>query len=234
MWSDEELCKKKCGPLNLTVATMSCLSKGHIAIKTVRIPQVKDLRSLLEDPRMDLKIILLVRDPRAIMASRIRAFPDEYLREWKIWNLKGWKPQYLNVTEITSVCRDMAASATMGAQAPPWLQGRYLLVRYEDVAFKPEEMAAEIYRFLGLEMDDQVRVWIAKNTKWTGKANVNQYSLIRDSKAAATNWRLELRFDIARTLQELCNDTMALLGYKHVHTAAELRDLSYSLMENRA
>lgn len=232
-WSDGALCSKRCGPLNLTVATMSCLSKGHIAIKTVWIPQVKDLRSLMEDPRMDLKIIHLVRDPRAIMTSRITAFSDEYLRGWKIWNSTGWKPQYLNVTEITSICKDMAASAALGAQAPPWLQGRYLLVRYEDVAFKPEEMAAEIYRFLGLEMDEQVQMWIAKNTKRTGRAYVDPYSTTRDSKAAATSWRLRLRFDIARTLQDLCNNTMTLLGYKPVHSAAELRDLSYSLMENR-
>lgn len=182
---------------------------------------------------MDLKIIHLVRDPRAIMASRIMTFKDEYLRGWKIWNSTGWKPQYLNVAEITSICKDMAASAAMGAQAPPWLQGRYLLVRYEDVAFKPEEMAAEIYRFLGVEMDDQVRRWIAKNTK-TGEANADPHLTVRDSKAAATSWRLHLRFDIARTLQDLCNNTMALLGYKHVHSAAELRDLSYSLIENRA
>lgn len=240
-WADGAWCSKKCGPLNLTVATMSCLSKGHIAIKTVRIPQVKDLRSLMEDPRMDLKIIHLVRDPRAIMASRIMAFPHEYLRAWRIWNSTGLKPQYLNLTEITSICKDMAASAATGAQAPPWLQGRYLLVRYEDVAFKPEEMATEIHRFLGLEMDDQVRMWIAKNTKSsalsrrrTGEANVDSYSTMRDSKAAATSWRLHLRFDIARTLQDLCNNTMALLGYKHVRSAAELRNLSYSLMKNGA
>lgn len=182
---------------------------------------------------MDLKIIHLVRDPRAIMASRIMTFEHEYLRAWRIWNSTGRKPQYLNVTEIVSNCKDMAASAAMGAQAPPWLQGRYLLVRYEDVALMPEEMAAEIYRFLGLEIDDRVRTWIAKNTK-TGKANANPFLTTRDSKAAATSWRLRLRFDIAKTLQDLCNNTMALLGYKHVHSAAELRDLSYSLMENRA
>lgn len=230
---DEAWCSKKCGPLNLTVATMSCLSKGHIAIKTVRIPQVKDLRSLMEDPRMDLKIIHLVRDPRAIMASRILAFGDEYLRAWRIWNSTGWKPQYLNVTEITNICKDMAASVAMGAQAPPWLQGRYLLLRYEDVLLKPEEMTAEIYRFLGLEMDDQVRTWIAKNTR-TSKDGGNPYLTTRDSKAAATSWRLRLRFDIAKTLQDLCNDTMPLLGYKRVHSAAELRNLSYSLVENRS
>ncbi|XP_075875497.1 carbohydrate sulfotransferase 1 isoform X2 [Nelusetta ayraudi] len=237
-WPNEIWCTEKCGPLNLTVASMSCLSKEHIVIKTVRIAQVKHLRSLMEDPRMDLRIIHLVRDPRAIMASRMTTFQDEYLRVWKIWNSTGRKPRYVDLTEITSICKDMAASAEMAAQGPPWLHGRYLLVRYEDLAFKPEEKAAEIYRFLGLEMEDQVRTWIAKSTNgsalsklMTGNARAIPYSI--DSKATATSWRLQLRFDIARTLQDECNSTLALLGYRHVHSAAELRNLSHSLMENR-
>lgn len=237
---DETWCPEKCGPLNLTVASMSCLSRGHTAIKTVRIPQVKDLRSLMEDPRMDLKIIHLVRDPRAIVASRITAFPDETLRAWKIWNSTGRKPPYLDLSEISATCRDMAASAEMGAQGPPWLQGRYLLLRYEDLAFKPEEKAAEMFRFLGLEMEDQVRTWISRNTNGSGssrptagRARLGPYSTKRDSAATARSWRLRLSFDIARTLQDLCNNTLALLGYRPVRSAAELRNLSHSLMEDR-
>ncbi|XP_068459043.1 carbohydrate sulfotransferase 1-like isoform X2 [Clinocottus analis] len=231
---DETWCPKKCGALNLTQASMSCLSREHVAIKTVRVPEVGDLRILTEDPRLDLKIVHLVRDPRAILASRMMAFSDQF-RAWKIWNATGRQPRYVDLTQITSTCKDMAASAETGLQRPAWLRGRYLLVRYEDLAFNPRDKATEIYRFVGLEMEDRVRMWIEKNTNSNGSSPSEwnyRYSTTRDSRATAESWRLRLGFDIVRTVQNLCNDTLALLGYKQVHSAAELRNLSHSLVEH--
>lgn len=229
---DETWCPKRCGALNLTLASLSCLSKGHVAIKTVRVPEVADLRTLTEDPRLDLKIIHLVRDPRAILTSRMMAFSDQF-RAWKIWNTTGRQPRYVDLSQITSTCKDMAASAETGLRRPVWLRGRYLLVRYEDLAFNPEDKAGEIYRFVGLEMEDRVRLWIAHNTNSNTSEWNYRYSTTRDSRATAESWRLRLGFDIVRTLQSLCNETLALLGYKQVHSVAELRNLSYSLVETR-
>ncbi|XP_074533822.1 carbohydrate sulfotransferase 1 isoform X2 [Halichoeres trimaculatus] len=231
---DEAWCPKKCGSLNLTLASMSCLSRGHVAIKTVRVPEVGDLRTLTEDPRLDLKIIHLVRDPRAVLASRMMAFSDQF-RAWKIWNATGRQPRYVDLSQITSTCKDMTASAETVLQKPAWLRGRYMPVRYEDLAFNPKEKAAEIYRFVGLEMEDRVRLWVEKNTKSNVVSPLEwnyRYSTSRDSRATAESWRLRLSFDVVRTVQNLCNDTLALLGYKLVQSAAQLRNLSHSLVDN--
>lgn len=231
---DEAWCPKKCRSLNLTLASMSCLSRGHVAIKTVRVPEVGDLRTLTEDPRLDLKIIHLVRDPRAILASRMMAFADQF-RAWKIWNATGRQPRYVDLSQITGTCKDMLSSAETGLQKPAWLRGRYMPVRYEDLAFNPKEKAAEIYRFVGLEMEDRVRFWVEKNTNssTTSPSEWNyRYSTSRDSRATAESWRLRLSFDVVRTVQSLCNNTLALLGYKQVQSAAQLRNLSHSLVEN--
>ncbi|KAK7891686.1 hypothetical protein WMY93_023649 [Mugilogobius chulae] len=59
--SSHALCSPPVCPDNPEV-----VSEGHVAIKTVRVPEVGDLRTLTEDPRLDLRIIHLVRDPRAI------------------------------------------------------------------------------------------------------------------------------------------------------------------------
>lgn len=232
---DETWCPKKCGALNFTLASLSCLSKPHVAIKTVRVPEVGDLRILTEDPRLDLKILHLVRDPRAILASRMAAFSDQF-RAWKIWNATRRQPRYVDLSQITSTCEDMAASAETGLRRPAWLRGRYLLVRYEDLALKPKDKAAEIYRFLGLEMEDRVRAWISKNTNGNGSSPSEwnyRYSTSRDSRATAESWRLRLGFDIVRTVQDLCNDTLVLLGYRAVQSAAQLRNMSHSLVERR-
>lgn len=232
---DEMWCPKKCGALNFSLASMSCLSKGHVAIKTVRVPEVGDLRTLTEDPRLDLRIIHLVRDPRAILASRMMAFSDQF-RAWKIWNATGRQPRYVDLSQITSTCKDMSASARTGLQRPAWLRGRYLLVRYEDLALNPKDKTEEIYRFVGLDKDVRVQMWISKNTNNnTGSpADWNyKYSTSRDSRATAESWRLRLSFDIVRTVQALCNDTLAQLGYRHVHSVVQLRNLSHSLVEPR-
>ncbi|NXS13457.1 CHST3 sulfotransferase, partial [Neodrepanis coruscans] len=59
-------CKnRRCGPLNITLAAEACRHKQHVALKTVRVRQLEFLQPLVEDPRLDLRIIQLVRDPRA-------------------------------------------------------------------------------------------------------------------------------------------------------------------------
>lgn len=75
---EEGDCVRRCGLLNLTVAAEACRERSHVAIKTVRVPEVNDLRALVEDPRLNLKVIQLVRDPRGILASRSETFRDTY------------------------------------------------------------------------------------------------------------------------------------------------------------
>ncbi|KAI1905439.1 hypothetical protein AGOR_G00016190 [Albula goreensis] len=233
---EEAWCPKRCQALNLTLASKVCLARGHVAIKTVRVPEVDGLRALSEDPRMDLRIVHLVRDPRGILASRMAAFADQF-RAWKVWNATGRQPRYVDLAQITRTCRDLAESASLGLRRQPaWLRGRYLLVRYEDLARQPEAKAKEIYRFVGLEMDERVLGWISRNTNHSAPSASEgdyKYSTTRDSRAMAESWRLRLAYDIVRAVQDLCNDTMSLLGYRPVHSAAELRNMSHSVVEPR-
>ncbi|XP_060779730.1 carbohydrate sulfotransferase 1-like [Neoarius graeffei] len=228
---DESWCHKKCPILNLTSASMACHSRSHVSIKTVRIPLVSDLRLLTEDPRLDLRIIHLVRDPRAILASRISAFTDQFIA-WKIWNATDKQPHNVDLTQIKRTCEDMMTSVDIGLKKPAWLQGRYLLVRYEDLAFNPETKAKEIYKFLDLDIDNKVLTWLSQNTNDTSSAK-SQYSTSRDSKITAESWRLHLGFDIVKTVQTLCNTTLDLLGYKTVQSKAELRNIQNSLVVPR-
>lgn len=228
---DENWCHKKCQILNLTLASLACQSRSHVSIKTVRIPVISDLRLLTEDPRLDLRIIHLVRDPRAILASRITAFADPFIA-WKIWNATGKQPHNVDLTQIVRTCQDMENSVDIGLKKPAWLHGRYLLVRYEDLALNPEAKAKEIYKFLDLDIDKKVLTWISQNTNGTLSTN-SKYSTSRDSKTTPESWRLHLGFDIVKTVQKLCINTLALLGYKIVQSEVELRNITNSLVEPR-
>ncbi|XP_056138300.1 carbohydrate sulfotransferase 1-like [Lampris incognitus] len=230
---DEGECVRRCGALNVSLAAEVCRDKRHAAIKTVRIPHVGDLRALVEDPRLNLKVVQLVRDPRGILASRIETFRDTY-RLWRLWRATGHRPYNLDLGQINTVCEDFLSSVSTGLARPAWLRGKYMLLRYEDLARSPLQRARELYNFLGLSLDHSVEEWILNNTRGSSELSSRQkYGTIRNSAANAENWRQKLSFDMVMYTQTFCQPLLELLGYKTVSHAGELRNLSYSLVEDR-
>lgn len=230
---EEGDCVRKCASLNLTLAADSCREHRHVAIKTVRVPEVGDLRALVEDPRLNLKVIQLVRDPRGILSSRIETFRDTY-RLWRIWRATGRKPYNLDLTQLTTVCDDFLSSVTTGMSRPSWLKGRYMLVRYEDLALNPLQRTKEIYDFLGLAMDKNVVDWIQNNTRGSNELLAkHKYGTVRDSAANAESWRLKLSYDIVDYTQTVCQQILQELGYKTVRSLEELKNMSVSLIEDK-
>ncbi|XP_028843333.1 carbohydrate sulfotransferase 1 [Denticeps clupeoides] len=226
-------CVKKCGSLNLTVASEACRERRHVAIKTVRIPEVEDLQGLVEDPRMNLKIIQLVRDPRGILASRTETFRDTY-HLWRIWRATGQRPSNLDLSQLTTVCEDFFNSVTMGLSQPSWLRGKYMLVRYEDLALNPLQKTREIYDFLGTPMDKNVVDWIQNNTRGSNKLSAkHKFGTVRDSAANAEHWRLNLSYDIVDYTQTVCQNILQDLGYKLANSSEELKNMSVTLIEDK-
>ncbi|XP_053283527.1 carbohydrate sulfotransferase 1 [Pleuronectes platessa] len=231
--TDEGECGKRCGPLNVSLAADACRGKRHIAIKTVRIPQISDLRALIEDPRLNLKVVQLVRDPRGILASRVETFRDTY-RLWRLWRATGRRPHNLDLGQIKTVCEDFLRSLSMGLAKPAWLRGRYMLLRYEDIARFPVQKTRELYSFLGMVLDQSVEDWIINNTRGSSDlSSRHKFTTVRDSAANAENWRLKLSFDMVVYTQTVCQPVLDILGYKKVFHPKELRNFSHSLVEDR-
>ncbi|XP_038664353.1 carbohydrate sulfotransferase 1 [Scyliorhinus canicula] len=226
-----EWCVRRCGALNLTLASRVCSRRLHIAIKTVRIPELADLRPLLEDPRLNLKVVQLVRDPRGILSSRMDTFPDSF-RSWNMWRNSGRRPRNLDPSHLTATCQDFLNSVSTGLARPSWLKGRYMLLRYEDLAREPEHKAREMYRFLGLDMDPSVLRWILNNTRSSGTSAKHKFGTVRDSAATAQSWRLKLSFHMVQLVQNLCNITLSQLGYRMVNSPQELTNLSLNLAQH--
>ncbi|KAG9273520.1 carbohydrate sulfotransferase 1 [Astyanax mexicanus] len=230
---EEGDCVKKCATLNMTLAAESCRDKRHVAIKIVRVPEIGDLRALVEDPRLNLKVIQLVRDPRGILASRIETFRDTY-RLWRIWRATGRKPYNLDLTQLTVVCEDFLSSVSTGLSHPYWLKGKYMVVRYEDLARNPLQKTKDIYDYLGLSMDKNVVDWIQANTRGSNELSAkHKYGTVRDSAANAESWRLKLSFDMVDYTQTVCQKILHTLGYKSVKSAEELKNMSLSLVADK-
>lgn len=226
-------CKtRRCGPLNLTMASESCLKKEHISIKSVRVRQLETLRPLAEDTRLDVKFIQLVRDPRAILASRMVAFAAKY-KNWKEWAMGGNVPiDDDEVRKLKGNCDNIKMSAEFGLRQPFWLRRRYMLVRYEDIARFPMKKATEMYKFTGIPFTPQVKSWILKNTQ-ASKETSGVYSTQKNSSEQVEKWRFKLPFKIAQVVQRVCGPTMKLFGYKFVSSEEMLTDKSISLIEDK-
>ncbi|XP_007539490.1 carbohydrate sulfotransferase 3 isoform X1 [Erinaceus europaeus] len=224
-------CKnRRCGPLNVTLAAEACLRKEHMALKAVRIRQLEFLQPLAEDPRLDLRIIQLVRDPRAVLASRMVAFAGKY-ETWKKWLVEGQdRLREEEVQRLRGNCESIRLSAELGLSQPPWLRGRYMLVRYEDVARRPLQKAREMYRFAGIPLTPQVEDWIQKNTQ-AAQDSSGIYSTQKNSSEQFEKWRFSMPFKLAQVVQAACGPAMRLFGYKLAHDATSLINRSVSLLE---
>ncbi|XP_023060765.1 carbohydrate sulfotransferase 3 [Piliocolobus tephrosceles] len=227
-------CKnRRCGPLNVTLAAEACRRKEHMALKTVRIRQLEFLQPLAEDPRLDLRVIQLVRDPRAVLASRMVAFAGKY-KTWKKWlddeGQDGLREE--EVQRLRGNCESIRLSAELGLRQPAWLRGRYMLVRYEDVARGPLQKAREMYRFAGIPLTPQVEDWIQKNTQAAHDGS-GIYSTQKNSSEQFEKWRFSMPFKLAQVVQAACGPAMRLFGYKLARDAAALTNRTVSLLEER-
>ncbi|NXP32885.1 CHST3 sulfotransferase, partial [Leiothrix lutea] len=227
-------CKNRhCGPLNITLAAEACQRKQHVALKTVRFQQLELLQPLVEDPRLDLHIIQLVRDPRAVLASRMVAFSGKY-ETLKKWVSEGEAPkgrlQEVEVQRLRNYCESIRVSAELGLRRPGWLRGHYMLVRYEDVAQAPLQKAQEMFRFAGLPLTPQVEEWINKNTQAPRDGN-DIYSTCKNSSEQFDKWRFSMPFKLAQVVQDVCTPAMQLFGYKLASSPAALANRSFSLLE---
>ncbi|XP_019953887.1 carbohydrate sulfotransferase 3a [Paralichthys olivaceus] len=222
----------RCGPLNLTLASESCLSKQHHAIKTVRVRQLESLQPLVEDPRLDVRVIQLVRDPRAILASRMVAFSSKY-QTWKSWAQDGQVPEDdEEVKRLKGNCDQIRMSAEVGLSQPRWLRNRYMLVRYEDIAQYPMQKAEDMYRFTRIPFSPQARKWILRNTQTTPRAS-DIYSTQKNSSEQAEKWRFSIPFTLVQVVQRVCEPTMKMFGYRIVDDEKMLINKSISLLEER-
>ncbi|XP_034050351.1 carbohydrate sulfotransferase 3-like [Thalassophryne amazonica] len=226
-------CKtRRCGPLNLTMASDSCLQKAHRVIKSVRVRQLETLRPLAEDPRLNVKFIQLVRDPRAVLASRMVAFAAKY-KNWKQWTMDGDVPiDDDEVRKLKGNCENIRLSAETGLRQPSWLRSRYMLVRYEDIARFPMRKAMEMYKFIKMPLTPKVKSWILKNTQASKEAS-GVYSTQKNSSEQVEKWRFNLPFKIAQVVQNVCGSTLKLFGYKSVSSEEMLMDKTISLIEDK-
>lgn len=224
-------CEKQCDMLGLKRAEEACHTYSHVVLKEVRFFELESLYPLLRDPLLDLRILHLVRDPRAVFRSREQAAKALQTDSSIVLDGQAEGPD-TQQRVMQEICRSHIRIYDTAVRKPPdFLRGRYKLVRYEDVVRNPLAEIRRIYDFVGLEMTEPLQEWIQHITHGRGKGTRHEAFKITERNASEVSqaWRTNLIYSKVQQVQEVCKSAMSLLGYRLVNSEEEQKQLDLDL-----
>ena len=187
------------------VLSKACSTYNHTVIKILsgRVPN-KTIQTLMElfqqQNRYDVKLVHLVRDPRAVMNSRVKLK----------WMKNHLDPSFRKT--VHKICDEMLQNVRFGLQSPPpWLKNRFKVLRYEDLVLNVLRVIQELYRFAGFDWSASVDEWISTLAKTTKQDRA--YSLFKNASAAMEGWKSAPE-PFIRHVENICGDLIDFLGYE--------------------
>ena len=191
----------------------ACQRSKYRIIKTIRINMSLVKPLLAEIP--NLKVIHLVRDPRGIIHSRGK--------KKNKWMTMGTD------THSKALCKEMSQDVVDAFDLQTKYPFQIDTFSYEMIASKPVEMTKYLYKFLNMPYDDSVEVWLNKSVR---ASDDNGYfgAQRKNSEDASTQWRKEMSFTEAITVQKNCARVLSLLGYTTFKSEIKMRDTNLSSM----
>uniref|UniRef100_A0A3P9CD35 Sulfotransferase n=1 Tax=Maylandia zebra TaxID=106582 RepID=A0A3P9CD35_9CICH len=205
--SNKTHCQQNCKPRDLKIVEQVCGFYSHVVYKEVH--------------------------PRGVMRSKEKV--AEYLASDNAIVLEQ-KP--INEAEVQyqvmqEICRShLRINKRAVLKPPPFLKGRYKLVRYEDVTRNPVKEIKSLYQFVGLEMTTQLATWIYQVTHGKGKGSIKEAFDITSRSATDISqaWRTMLPHNTVKRVQEVCEEAMSYLGYTMVNSEIEQKNLYVDLL----
>lgn len=145
------------------------------------------------------KAVIVVRDPRAVAASRNakkEKYPLFFLgRQWRKLAFVGWAVQSM-------------------------FPDRVMTIRYEDIVAHPEQQAQALCRFLEVDWSpsvvDTASFLDGSNQPWRQNTSYGNGSQAITAKYAQ-RWRESLSHEHQRVLELICFDMMHQYGYEPAH-----------------
>lgn len=148
-----------------------CNAATTRVIKTIRLDL--DTVDRIVDRNPDVKVIHLVRDPRAMLNSR-----------------RKWVP--VSRLEIAATCARMRADfdtfQRLTSTSGSGRQSTYILARYENVISDPTTSAARVYSHVRLKPPSQFAQWLANHTQ-AKRDNAPEGTVRRNSTAHISAWK---------------------------------------------
>eukprot|EP00093_Oithona_nana_P008835 08835.XXX_242342_243458_1 [CDS] Oithona nana genome sequencing. len=177
-----------------------CSNSTMNLIKSVRLRS--ETINILLEKYPNLMIIMLVRDPRGVMNSRLSA------------NWCGNKPHCLD----TSYCNDLFADTEMALRLTHMYPGRIRIVRYEDLVANRTSVLTHTLQTLGfnvtLQRIENFFIELESSTDFIENEE-HQGALYYKRKPmdVATKWMHQLPEETVEAIEIKCLQSMKLLGY---------------------
>lgn len=176
----------------LSILQHICLNRPITTFKTIRLKMNTIEKLLKKRPR--LKILYLVRDPRAV-----------YLSLQKV----GWYKNYKVKDHCEILSKELNKSILLQQKYPQRMKRVY----YELIAEQPLASLAEIYSFLGMKVHEEVKKHLISITH--SHSSEKQYGTKRaNASYAAHKWEGIIPKDLAIQIDNACNYSLKQLGYK--------------------
>ncbi|XP_035679912.1 carbohydrate sulfotransferase 3-like [Branchiostoma floridae] len=168
--------------------------------------------------RPDIRLLLLLRDPRDVVTARLRQLYG---------NVNQFQPGHVAVARPQDYCDWVLAitrsDPTSTHGGPHGLQGRFAVVRHEDVMDRPVEIVRKVYRFVGVPLPRSVVKWLQTDTG-DERTSRDMFSSRRNSQEPGNGWQTALSFAAINEVQNIasCRTVMAMFGYKFIRHVADL------------
>lgn len=206
-----------------------CHSYPINVMKIIRGTDLQNMAPLMQEH--DVTVILLVRDPRATIISRLRVEAAALHRSYYDHIARSVTDKV--ITDMArSHCRILTRHMHFLNNASDY-SGLYrehlAVIRYEDLAYTPLEVTRQVYKFLRQPLPMEVVHWLQRHT--SGPARLQSpFSLLRNSQFAADSWRTLAPSSIITTIEHHCVHVLNYFGYKTIEDTSELRNLNTSLV----
>jgi len=204
-------------------AYKNCFSTSIHAVKVIRIPSIEYFMPLVNE---GVKVVLLVRDVRGMMASR-NAIHRHMTNSVMTSEAEDACTKYVN---------DLKFIRELNSDYPELQIDKYIYaVRYEDMARNATFGLHKLYQFLGVEPSESLVDWAAgmdKQTEENGTEKTqydksNKYSTRRNNPGyTAEAWREKYDFQKVKMIQNVCEEFFNIFGYRQFKDEDLLRDIT--------
>lgn len=148
----------------------------------------------------NLKIIYLVRDPRAVYNSRKNLF----------WCANT------SCTDMEYFCKEMEEDVQKFKQLSQNYPDLIIPIRFEELSLNPYNKTKELFSKLQQPMTRSIEFFLRLHVKSYESKTVNPYSTRRNSQKVPLKWYYNLSSEDINQIQIKCKDIMHMLGYKPV------------------
>lgn len=218
---DFKLCPK------MTRETLGNACKNEYKLTVIKIlmkrlvdKSLEKTLSACDSQDINCKIVLLIRDPRAVIPSSLSV--NFYKEEGGTAKLGTRMFSY-------KLCKETEESLHFLKNLPAWIRRQVQVLRYEDLAMNPLEEMRHLYKFAGLSVLKRITTWLNESTHPTkGRSNMKIKGspaafTVDDAQAAINRWRWKVHPYEISIIEHYCKHVMQLTGYRPVDTSHELQ-----------